>query len=103
MRTQIVHGNTRNAEVKPCKSPSGDLIVIKDTVKDLGVFSTNGIMLKVHMEKMLNSCKIVMDMLLQTFNTRRKEPMLKIFNTCIKSKIEYCCIVWSSYGTNMDI
>ena len=87
--------NTRNAEVKQCKSPSGDLIVVKDTVKDQGVFSSNSIMLKVHMEKIINSNKIVMGMLLRTFNTRKNEPMLKIFNTCIKSKIEYCCIVCS--------
>ena len=33
-------------------------------------------------------------MLLRTFSTREKEPMLKMFNTYIKSKMEYCCIVW---------
>ena len=36
-----------------------------------------------------------MGMLLRTFSTREKEPMLKMFNTYIKSKMEYCCIVWS--------
>lgn len=35
-------------------------------------------------------------MLLRTFITRKKEPMLKMFNTCIKGKLEYCCVVWSS-------
>ena len=34
-------------------------------------------------------------MLLRTFSTREKEPMLRMFNTYIKSKMEYCCIVWS--------
>ena len=36
-----------------------------------------------------------MGMLLRTFSTREKEPMLRMFNTYIKSKMEYCCIVWS--------
>ena len=36
-----------------------------------------------------------MGILLRTFSTREKEPMLKMFNTYIKSKMEYCCIVWS--------
>ena len=36
-----------------------------------------------------------MVMLLRTFSTRDKEPMIKTFNTYIKSKLEYCCIVWS--------
>ena len=34
-------------------------------------------------------------MLLRTFSTRDKEPMLRMFNTYIKSKLEYCYIVWS--------
>ena len=52
-------------------------------------------MFKDHMNKIINSSKIVMGMLLRTFSTREKEPMLKMFNTYIKSKMEYCCIVWS--------
>ena len=36
-----------------------------------------------------------MGMLLRTFSTREKKPMLTMFNTYIKSKMEYCCIVWS--------
>ena len=36
-----------------------------------------------------------MGMLLRTFSTRDKEPMIKMFNAYIKSKLEYCCIVWS--------
>ena len=34
-------------------------------------------------------------MLLRNFSTREKEPMLRMFNTYIKSKMEYCCIIWS--------
>ena len=36
-----------------------------------------------------------MGMILRTFSTRDKKPMIKVFNTYIKSKLEYCCIVWS--------
>ena len=53
---QIVHGNTRNAEVESYKSPSGDPIIIKVIVKDLGVFSTNNLMYKEHMGENINSC-----------------------------------------------
>ena len=70
--------------------------MIKDTVKDLGVYSTNELMFKYHMNKIMNSSKIIMDMLLRTFSTREREPMLNIFNTYNKSKTEYYCIVWSS-------
>ena len=92
---QIAHGKRENIEVEPYKTPSGDPIMIKDTVKDLGVYSSNDLMFKDHMNKIINSSKVVMGMLLRTFSTREKEPMLKMFNTYIKSKMEYCCIVWS--------
>ena len=52
-------------------------------------------MFKEHMDKIINSSKIVMGMLLRTFSTREKGPMIQMFNTYIKSKLEYCCIVWS--------
>lgn len=34
-------------------------------------------------------------MLMRIFSTKEEEPMLKKFNTYIKSKMEYCCILWS--------
>merc|ERR1712090_30460 len=66
-----------------------------NTVKDLGVFATNDLLFEEHMKKTINSCRVVMGMLLRTFSTREKEPMLRMFNTYIKIKMEYCCIVWS--------
>jgi len=33
--------------------------------------------------------------LLRTFSTREKEPKIKMFNSYLKSKLEYCSIVWS--------
>ena len=34
---QIIHGSNENTSIEPYKSPSGDPITIKNTVKDLGV------------------------------------------------------------------
>jgi len=92
---QIIHGSTKDASVEPYRSSSEDPITIKTTVKDLGVFSTNDLLFEEHMKKTINSSKVVMGMLLRTFSTREKKPMLTMFNTYIKSKMEYCCIVWS--------
>ena len=38
---------------------------------------------------------VIMGMLLRTFETREREPMIKMFNSYLKSKLEYCCIIWS--------
>ena len=92
---QIIHGSSKDVSVEPYKSSSDDPITIKNTVKDLGVFATNDLLFEEHMKKTINSSRVVMGMLLRTFSTREKEPMLRMFNTYIKSKMEYCCIVWS--------
>ncbi len=36
-----------------------------------------------------------MGMLFRTFITRDGEAMIKMFNAYVKSKLEYCCVVWS--------
>ena len=92
---QIIDGSTKDVSVEPYESSSKDPITIKNTVKDLGVFSTNDLLFEEHMKKIINSSKVVMGMLLRTFSTREKEPMMRMFDTYIKSKMEYCCIVWS--------
>ena len=92
---QMAHGNIENVELESYKSPSGDRIIIKSTTKDLGVMATNDLLFKEHINIITTSSKIVMGMLLRAFSIREKEPMIKLFNTYIKSKLEYCCIVWS--------
>ena len=74
---QIVHRNTKNPCIEPYKS-SGDPITVKSTEKDLGVFSTNDLLLQEHM-----------GILLRTFSTRE---IMRMFNTYFKSKMEYCYI-----------
>ena len=92
---QMAHGYIRNITLDPYKTPCGDEIQIKDTAKDLGVLATNDLNFREHIDNITSSSKIVMGMLLRTFSTRDKEPMIQMFNTYIKSKLEYCCIVWS--------
>ena len=48
-----------------------------------------------HINKITTICMVIMGMLLRTFETREREPMIKMFNSYLRSKLEYCCIVWS--------
>ncbi|CAL4062211.1 unnamed protein product, partial [Meganyctiphanes norvegica] len=41
------------------------------------------------------SSKIMQGMLLRTFATRQEIPMMTMYNTYIRSKLEYCSLVWS--------
>ena len=92
---QMAHGYSRNVTLDPYKTPGGEDIQIKESAKDLGVLATNDLKFKEHINNITTSSRIVMGMLLRTFSTREKEPMIKMFNAYIKSKLEYCCIVWS--------
>jgi len=92
---QMAHGPLKEVPIDSYKTPSGEDIEIKDTAKDLGILATNDLKFKEHINKITTSSKIVMGMLLRTFSTRDKEPMIKMFNAYIKSKLEYCCTVWS--------
>ena len=92
---QMAHGYIKDVTLDPYKTAVGEEIIIKDTAKDLGVLATNDLKFREHINNITSSSKIIMGMLLRTFSTRDKEPMIKMFNTYIKSKLEYCSIVWS--------
>ena len=47
----MIHGTTKNVSVEPYESSSEDPITIKNTVKDLGVYSTNDLLFEEHMKK----------------------------------------------------
>ena len=33
--------------------------------------------------------------MLRTFKTREAKPMMKMFNSFIRSKLDYCCLIWN--------
>merc|ERR1711891_61459 len=50
--------------------------------------------------KVTTECRVIMADLMRTFSTREREPMIKLFNLYIKSKLEYCCVIWSPSADN---
>ena len=94
---QMSHGDTTNISVEPYKTPSGNLIKPEKVVKDLGVLANNNLLFKEHIDKIVTSSKIMSGVLLRTLSTRESEPMMKMFNSYLKSKLEYCSLVWSPW------
>ena len=88
-------GNTNNAPIIQYKTPSGEEIQSKDNIKDLGVIVSNDLNFNEHINKITTDCIVIMGMLSRTFETREREPMIMMFNSYLKSKLEYCCIIWS--------
>ena len=40
--------------------------------------------------------------LMRTFSIQEREPMIKIFNLYIKSKLKYCCVIGSSSADDQN-
>merc|ERR1711891_18311 len=45
--------------------------------------------------KVTTECRVIMADLMRTFSIREREHMINLFNSYIKSKLEYCCVIWS--------
>ena len=90
----MAHGEVKGTSIEHSKTPTGEEIQIKETVRDLGIQAKNYLKFKEHMEKVIIQSKVTIGSLLSTFSTREKEPMIKMFNSYIRSKMEYCSIVW---------
>ena len=96
-------GNTQGVDRSPYKTPSGEDIQYKKKVKDLGVVTSDNLSFREHINSIVTACKIKQGIILRKFRTREEKPMMKLFNTYIRSKIDYCCIVWSPWcQTDID-
>ncbi|CAL4101616.1 unnamed protein product, partial [Meganyctiphanes norvegica] len=97
---QMSHGEAKNIKIEPYKTQSGNEIKIGETVRDLGVIANNNLLFREHIDNIVTSSKIMSGVLLRTFSTRQEETMMRMFNSYIKSKLEYCSLVWSPWHQN---
>ena len=92
---QITHGEVTGIPIEPYKNTDGEDIVSDCTIRDLGVICNNNLLFKEHIDDIVMKSKIMSGMLLRTFITREQKVMIQLFNTYIRSRLEYCSIVWS--------
>ena len=77
------------------KSPSGDTIEIKETVKDLGVLLSDNCSFRKHIETTIAKARNMISWIFRTFKTRKPEPMLILFKMLVLPILEYCSVLWS--------
>ena len=92
---QLTYGETENVTITSYKNPSNEDIRNSETVKDLGIITNKSMTFKEHIQSTVLACKRISGMIMRTFTTRDPEIMLKLFSTYIRSRIEYCCCIWS--------
>ena len=65
------------------------------TVKDLRLLTSKDVSFNEHLDELLFPSNIKPGLLLRTFKTREAEPMMKMFNSYIRSKLDYWCLIWN--------
>ena len=65
--------------------------------RDLGIIVDEGLNFKLHIDKLTTQCRQLCSWIFSIFNTRQKAPMLTIFNSIIRTKLEYCCQIFNPY------
>ena len=91
---QISHGESPGIDVKNYNNTKGEKIEIKNEIKDLGVIVGNDFRFKTHIEKISRVGRVKCKQILREVRTRKKKPMMRLFNAHVKSILEYCNTVW---------
>ena len=82
------------------KTPTGNTIPNENTVKDLGILQSNNLQFSEQIETIASKCRSLSGWILRTFITRETTSMLKLFNSLLLPKIDYCSQLWSPHQTN---
>ena len=89
------YGNNSIIKENTCyKTPLGDPIKEVEHAKDLGIIMSNNGTFRHHVSKVVNTANQLCGWVLRTFKTRNKVPMLMLWKTLIRPKLEYCCQLW---------
>ena len=89
------YGNDNDVKKNTCyKTPTGESIKEVEHAKDLGIVMSNNGTFKQHIGNIANTANQLCGWVLRTFRTRQRLPMLMLWKTLIRPKIEYCCQLW---------
>jgi len=89
------HEEAKNINIDPCKRQADNEIKTGETVKDFWIIASRNLLFREHIDNIIISSKIMSGVILRTFLTRQEGPLMRMFNSYIKSKQEYCNLVWS--------
>ena len=97
-----LHVGNNLHQIKPeYKDPSGNIICEKEHIKDLGVLISNNLTWTKHIEEVVSKARAMMGWALRTFSTRKRDPMITIWNTQIRPILDYCSPLWSPCPTDI--
>ena len=84
------YGQNKDTKDFVYKTPTGDNIPDEDSVRDLGVKMSRNLKFHDQTETIASKCRSLSGWILRTFTTREAAPMLKLFNSLLLPRIDYC-------------
>ena len=75
--------------------PTGEIIQEKNNLRDLGIIMSNDMKFDEHIESMVAKANQLTGWILRSFKTREPEAMMLLYKQLVRSKLEYCCPLWS--------
>ena len=77
------------------KLSSGQIIANSSKVKDLGITVDESLGWTTHIAEVSKQASQMSAWVLRTFTTRQQFPLMTLYKSLIRSKLDYCCPVWS--------
>ena len=93
---ECIRYGPQNTSATARKYTSNDGSSIKEVehVRDLGIIMSRDGTFREHITNVTESARSLCGWVLRTFRTRDKLPMLTLWKSLIRSKLEYCCQLW---------
>ena len=82
---------------RPYTLPDGTMVERENAVKDLGIVVDTKLEWKPHITQVIKSASQTAGLILRSFETRKKEPMLLLWKTYIRPHLEYLSPIWSPH------
>ena len=70
-------------------------------VKDLGVHMTDTLKFDTHIAKIVQSASNCANLILKSFKSKKPQFMIKLFNTFVRSKLEYASPIWNPHTKSL--
>ena len=96
----VRYGDNKETQVFKYKTPSGKYIPDENTVKDLGIMMSKNMKFSDHIDKIASKCRSLSGWILRTFITRETFPMLKLYNSLLLPRIDYCSQLYAPHQNN---
>ena len=76
---------------------SNNQILPSPFVRDLGLLIDTNLNWNTHINHITLKAKQISAWILNVFHSREKTPMMTLFNSLVRSKLEYCSIIWNPH------